>query len=392
MPSALPTESTLDKAVNVFGIGTYDSQRDSDGEHGEDSERKEPEGKSLPEDLTKSPQTEDPFEHNRLLSYPDDADARLGAVINGTVYIAVADLPGIADRDVTHQHPKTEIYDARVESSAQDSKLPAGGVEGRDPGAHAELPSDADNPPARSDYYDRMVTGQQEKTAWSGFEIPKEDSGAYVSQEKVSDSALPTVNKDEESMDDWAQALGNWWSGYEIEDISGRQGFPSTDFAENVDFDKSDQDNGGRVLPLGDGRMLASGGVSMQSKTATDIKLVPAMTTEFLREYGRKDLTKRHVLAYLQKKGRPQYLSSDIIRCLKLNHDIHVKDVLDEFPVTRKASAASQTTIAALRDKFIQIECDNVLDERLSTEMRRCAANMTRAIVDMEKLERGNNG
>lgn len=208
MPSTLPTESTIDKAVDTFGIGTYDSQRDQNGEHGENSERKEPEGKTLPDDATKEPQIADPFEPDRLLSYPDDADARLGAVINGTIFFAVADVPGEDDRTVTHQHPKTEIYDAVIETSAgEDSTtLPAGGgADGRDPGAfpiehHAELPSDSDNPSARSDYYDHMTTGQQNKVSWSGMEFPKEDSGAYVSQEKVSDSALPNVNKNEESL------------------------------------------------------------------------------------------------------------------------------------------------------------------------------------------------
>jgi hypothetical protein len=84
----------------------------------------------------------------------------------------------------------------------------------------------------------------------------------------------------------------------------------------------------------------------------------------------------------------PQYLSSDIIRCLKISHDIHVKDVLDEFPVYRKASAAIGTTIGRARHVLIALECKYVLDPEVASTFRRCAANLTRALIDMERLER----
>src|SRR5271163_3897961 len=168
MPSTLPTESTLPKQVDTWGIGTYDSQRDENGEHGENSEAHEPNGRSLPDDQTKSPQIEVPgngagdeewlsypnepesrtvsypvsadivmpkrkaplprgdsppeedndegsmevFNPDRNLSYPDSADARLGFTVWHRGFIAHTDLPGDMDGNFQHFHPKTEIYDA----------------------------------------------------------------------------------------------------------------------------------------------------------------------------------------------------------------------------------------------------------------------------------------
>ena len=127
----------------------------------------------------------------------------------------------------------------------------------------------------------------------------------------------------------------------------------------------------------------------MNTRQATHITQVVALTKDFLKVAGKKDLTKRHVMAFLQTLGLPQYLSSDIIRCLKLSHDIHVKDVLDEFPVFRQASAAQQTSIARARQALINLECDHVLDPEVASVLRRCAANLTRTIIDMERLETG---
>jgi len=126
----------------------------------------------------------------------------------------------------------------------------------------------------------------------------------------------------------------------------------------------------------------------MTTRQATHITQVVALTKDFLKEAGKENLTKRHVLAFLQQRNLPQYLSSDIIRCLKLSHDIHVKDVLDEFPVARTAaSRASHTSIMAVRQKLINLECERVLEPEVASVLRRCAASLTRTILDMEKLE-----
>ncbi len=516
MPAALPTDPALDKAVKNFGIGPYDSQSDDSGTHGEDSERKEPAGRSLPDDPTKSPQFNDPFQHERLLSYPDDtqgqpdmrltslpgedktlflthpknekdedeeewaggvhdpfqpdrelsypdgANPNLGFDINimrrarqkraeidrawrylldecAREQVAAADLPGDPDGNFQHFHPKMDTLDARVMGVGQ-TKLPEGdGADGRDPGAispkvnenlggASELPSDEDNEAARADYYERL--NPVHAAIVPSYIAPNEDSGAYTSQsEKTSDSALPGVEKNDLSMDDWLQSLGNWWSGRVDGDASGRQGYPSTDFAENVDFDKSDQDGGGTVAPMGDSRTLAMDQSEWNKKmdeamkipdessqkaaidslyttlredkksqpkkkasmnrNATNITLVNSLTKDFLKACGKKDLTKRHVLAFLQSLGQPQFLSSDIIRCLKLAHDIHVKDVLDEFPVARTASTVGGTTVAQVRRKLIDLEGEFVLQPEVSSILRRCAANLTRALIDMERLETG---
>ncbi len=49
MPSALPSENAWSKAVKDFGIGPYDGASDDTTPKGEDDERREPEGKSLPD-------------------------------------------------------------------------------------------------------------------------------------------------------------------------------------------------------------------------------------------------------------------------------------------------------------------------------------------------------
>ena len=447
MPSVLPTENSVNKSVDTWGIGTYDSQRDENGDHGENSEKREPEGRTLPDDATKSPQTNDPeewlsypnepesrtvtnmvssthqqqqqeeddeeempvqgvFNPDRALNYPDSADARLGTLWHRG-FIAVADMPGDIDGNFQHFHPKTEFYDARVESSAGEKKsiLPQEqGVDGRDPGSmgpkgkrvseeqeeHSELPNDGDNPSARTDYFDwthPVHTGSRRQALFSDYVAPSEDSGAYTGQEKKeADTELPGPYKNEEILEDWLQSLGNYWSGTEIEDISDPYGFPSPKFNENIEFDRSDNQDGGTIVPLGDPKMFASGRTSMTNRQATNIHQVVALTKDFLKEAGKKDLTKRHVLAFLQSRGLPQYLSSDIIRCLKLSHDVHVKDVLDEFPVYRQASIVANTSIARIRRGMIDLECKYVLDPEVSSVFRRCAANLTRVLLDMERL------
>jgi hypothetical protein len=373
-------------------------------------------------------------------------------------------MPGDLDGNFQHFHPKTEVYDARVETTADGSILPQEqGVDGRDPGhfsrkkknsqEHSELPSDGDNPSARTDYYDyqhpghtgasnpaEQVRKRKEKRpdlycpkclwmtgggpcprhggpAWtkkreeaaraksregsvlgsvlamfSDYVAPTEDMGAYAGKKKKTseDSELPAPMKNEETMDDTLQPLGNWWSGKEIEDITSPYGFPATDFDENINYDRSDNQDGGTTVPLGDPKMFASGRTSMTTRQATNIHQVVGLTKDFLKEAGKENLTKRTVLAFLQGRNLPQYLSSDIIRCLKIQHDIHVKDVLDEFPVARKASVAMGTTIARARHALIELECKHVLDPQVASVLRRCAAQLTRALIDMERLEAGN--
>jgi hypothetical protein len=357
MPASLPTTNTVDKAVDTFGMGTYDSQRDEEGDHGENSEKTEPEGESLPEDGGPL----DPFGPDRLLSYPQTYTSQGKH--------ASANVPGELDRPPSSRRINDDTIQPAVESVSQ-----------------AKLPDDEDNPPARSDYYDKMTTGQgRMNNIW-----PTEDSGAYTSQEKTSDSALPTVNKNEETMDNFLGALGNYWSGTEIEDISGPQGFPTEDFAENVDYDRSDNQDGGKIMAgknptltfLHSGLLAVSDAIP---RLATDLTLVASLTKEFIQEFGKKDLTRRHVMAFLTERGRPQYLASDIIRCLKHDHKLVVPDVLDTFPIAKIASG--RIGIAGVRDHIINLQFENIQDEDTSCVLGRCAADLAHVMIDLEKVE-----
>jgi hypothetical protein len=373
MPSALPTTDTLGKAVDTFGIGTYDSQRDESGDHGENSEEKEPSGETLPQDGGPL----DPFGPDRLLSYPQEytSQNKHSSVVKAvrSIYeLAAAMTPGESDRPPERRRVNDDTLQSVVESVSQ-AKLPDGG-----------------EPSARSDYYDRMQTGQTEKTGIKGIsEIwPDEDSGAYASEDKISDSKLPGgADKNEMSMDNTLGTLGNYWSGYEVEDVSNPQGFPSEEFKENIDIDRSDNQDGGRVLASRYGDQFNM----ERTRVATDVPLVVELTKEFIKKYGKKDLTRRHVMAFLTDNGRPQYLASDIIRCLKHNHKLVVPDVLDTFPIAIKAKTASSGNIASTRDQLIDLQFENILDTKASVAFGRCAANLTYVMAVLEKLE-GHNG
>lgn len=356
MSAALPSESAIDKAVNEFGCGTYDSDNGI-GARGENSEEGKsetnPNGLSLPD----GGGSLDPFGPDRLLGYP--SSNIFNASIMDRVRLiaqscAVDMLPGDPDAETSHEYQDTGFVGPAIKVSPPGS----------------ELPSDQDNPSARSDYYDKLTIGM-DPNVWSDG-----DTGVYAQPEKPG-SQLPGVQKNDVTMNNWLQSLGNFWSGGEIEDISGPNGFPSEDFSENLDFDRSDNQDGGKIL--------AAEGI-MTQRTATNIALVQELTESFLKDFGRKDLTKRHVLSFLQKAGEPQFLSSDIIRCLKLSHKIYVKDVMDEFPIMKTASSHFNS-IASVRNKLIDLEIKNLRDPDTSAEFRRCAADLTHVLVDMEKLE-----
>jgi hypothetical protein len=381
MPSALPTENTLDKAVNTFGIGTYDSQRDENAEHGEDSEKKDPTGETLPQ----AGGPLDPFGPDRLLSYPQEYTSQnkhssVNEFVNSMLNLAAAMMPGEIDRPAQRRRVNDDTLQSVVESVSQ-----------------AKLPSDG-GPPARSDYYDKMQTGKANKTRMKGHITdiwPDEDSGAYANEEKISDSKLPGgSDKNEMSMDDTLSTLGNYWSGYEIEDMSGSQGFPTEDFSENINIDRSDNQDGGRILASRYGDQFDM----EHTRIATDIPLVVELTKEFIKEFGKKDLTRRHVMAFLHDRGRPQYLASDIIRCLKHNHKLVVPDVLDVFPISKTvknvrefSKIASNNNIVNARNKLIDLQLENILDTKASVAFGKCAANLTYVMAVLEKLE-GHNG
>jgi len=124
----------------------------------------------------------------------------------------------------------------------------------------------------------------------------------------------------------------------------------------------------------------------MEKRRATNILLVSDLTQDFMKKFGKKDLTRRHIMSFLSGQNQPQFLASDIIRCLKLRHSVFVKDVLDEFPIAKTASDG-KFSLSAIREKLIQLEIDSILQPEVSSQFRRCAANISNIIADLERLE-----
>jgi len=91
-------------------------------------------------------------------------------------------------------------------------------------------------------------------------------------------------------------------------------------------------------------------------------------------------------MAYLQDigMGHSQFLSSDIIRCLKHVHDVVIPDVLDTFPVKKEASEKFSSVASSLRDEFVKLEIENVRDPEVSSIFRRCAASLTKIVIELE--------
>lgn len=346
MSSGLPTEDSTSKFMNTYGIGTYDSQRDNDGTHGEDSEKDDAERSALPGSLMV-----DPFELDRLLSYPGVQ--------------AGFSLPGDIDGVLTNTHPDMETFDSVLTTNS-----------------NSKLPNDDDDPASRADYYDNKTLGQY-NDFW-----PTEDNGSYSK-----DQSSPTVVKNEIHMN---KPDGNPWSGKVVQDMSQPYGFPSdyllnddnwpkSDFASRVSMDQKEWEREmDKAMKISDEEekkkaihsLYSDLEASMEKKRAktssltrvsTNIELVSELTKDFLKEFGKKNLTKRHVLSFLQELGHPQFLSSDIIRCLKLRHSVHVKDVLDEFSVMKQASHGGIPSIlnkiSSLRDRGTGVATRRSLDE-----------------------------
>jgi hypothetical protein len=362
MPSALPTAPALTKTVKTFGLGPYDAQRD-DEMHGEDDEEREPVGETLPQ----AGGPLDPFGPDRYLSYPDGPSSSTGKH-------ASAILPGDENRP---QRGRKLVEDTI------DDDIPSVAV--------SELPEEEDNPPARSDYYDPMHFGKDSDNIW-----PDEDSGAYANDEEES---LPGAEHNDVTMKNWLDALGNAWSGYVCEDMNVPRGFPSEDYSENVDYQKTnDGTHGGRVMA---GRIMRTtyddpSESASTPRTATDLKLVEELTKTFLKKHGKKGITRRAVTEFLQEEGRGdrQYLASDIVRCLKHSHKIVIPDVLDTFPVAKTASSrvniSADSVLSNTYDQLIDLEIQNVHVPEIASVLRRCAATLVRAMIGLERIENRN--
>jgi hypothetical protein len=373
MPSALPTDDAGSKAVKDFGIGTYDALSDSDL-HGEDDEEREPSGTSLPD----GGGYEGPF-LEFWLSYPQE-EALQGKH-------ASSELPGDSSHPPQSPRPADDTFDDVLPTSG-----PVTGKEDGDdslepePGTGTKLPT-GQWPSARSDYYDRTVTGSGSRLAPVEDMWAPESTGAYVSNEAEGEgSNLPGAPGNDASMDDFLGALGNLWSGFVLEDQSVPRGFPSEDFLENSAYPKSgDGSSGGRILAHGDASNTVLDLGKDMNRTATNLELVGDLTKEFLKEFGKKDLVRRHVLAFLTERGLPQYLASDIIRCMKHRHKVTIPDVMDTFPV-KTASERRTSSLASTWEEFIRLEHEHILEPEVASKFRRCAANIAHVMAGLERI------
>lgn len=398
MPSALPTDPALTKAVDTFGIGTYDSLSDQSDLHGEDDEAREPAGTSLPDGGPS-----EGFDIDFKLSYPQEralgpkhaSDLGLAELVS---LVSNGSLPGDHDRPPPGPRPADDVLDA-LAGPPSDVRISESG-----------LPSDSGNPAARADYYDRMTMGRAVALNEGRF-WPSEDSGSYVTQEvrgpsdvpdgevELSDEPVvpymsdghyvdergdiesyPEPEFNERDMDNTLQPTGNAWSGYVVEDDAVPRGFPSEDFSEEADFMDENP-----ILPEV-WKLQPFGYVnSSMSRTATDVERVRTLTKEFLKEHGRRNIVRRSVLAFLQTKGLPQYLASDVVRCLKHDHGIVIPDVMDTFPVSEDSSVDVRR-LASLKSRLFELELENVRRPAVASALRRCGASLSHALAGLERI------
>ena len=373
MPSTLPTDSAWSKEVDNFGLGPYDGTSDESDLKGEDDESREPHGESIPDGGAK----EDPgLEY--YLSYPQEQ----------TVWNkhSTGSLPGDLDRPPRGRNPSADVFDDVLPTSGFGNDGDENGETDDGPaldrgtgGGHAELP-DGDLPAARADYYDRMTYGSR-SFDWIA---PDEDSGAYAGDDG---SGLPGPVKNDVSMDDLLGALGNAWQGFVYEDVSSPYGFPSDEFQENSDFPKSnDESLGGSLASDGISITFLRSGIAM--RTATDIKLVIELTKDFVKKYGKKNIVRRHVLSFLQGKGLPQYLASDVVRCLKHQHSVVIPDVMDTFPLAKTASSLAKTASSDLGSVYRSIATLCVRhsgDPETASVLRRCSSDLSGIMADLDR-------
>jgi hypothetical protein len=378
MPSNLPSESAQPKAVRDFGIGPYDAAL-SDSLHGEDDEGQTPPKTSLPDG---GGSTATPPE--LLISYPSNSSPRSSSAFVPGDY----DRPSSSPRD----DRKRGVY-------LSQSKLPDGG-----------------DAAARSDYYDHMTTGQSGEypAGQSKDDIwPSEDQGAYASEEKES---LPSPNKNDFSHGNTLESLGNFWSGYETEDLSQLTGAPNS---PDLYYEKTNEPNSGgtivsNVKPFHLNSVLSSyvkdeislGETIDQldiylknadkvksnlvvSKTATDLDTSGKLASEVLKEYGKKDLTRRQILEYLQKNnlGHKQFLASDIIRCLKHRHEVYVQDNMDTFPIAKNAG---ENTLKGIHAQIVNLHISHSIVPEASETLLKCSARIAKLMALVEKSENQN--
>lgn len=358
MASALPTDDANTKALDVYGLGTYEGPRDGELNGEDDEETTAP---SLPG-------TPDPVYYEPYIGYPQSYDSQgrhasfaeilsrnpiLSGPILGKRTIAISGLPNdpnINPLGVINPNSNTKggvLSPTDVTNTTSNSQLP-----------------DDEDPPARTDYYDSMQSGSNPiqfdaiKDIW-----PSQDTGAYVSSE-----SLPTPPNNDQKSDIYTNGIGNYMSGFVLEDQAVPEGFPSEDYLENSSYPQSNTD----TIPGG-------GIVAMQGRVmrhiATDIPFVENLTKQFLKDHGKKNITRRAVTSFLQDNGHgdKQYIASDIVRCLKHSHNIIVPDALDIFPVK---TASMKNGLNEIHRELVAMEIRYSDNKLVSNEIGKCAVKI----------------
>lgn len=348
MSSGLPSDTSIGRLLQDFGIGIYDSdvsnpRGDSDDLTAESNSN----GNSIPDGG--GPESDPP---ELIVGYPISSNdiKELERVIS------LVTLPGDVERPSIRSKRPSEDTTPDFLSTVADS----------------ELPNDKDNPAARSDYYDHTVIGKNVALETSPY-WPDEDTSVY------GQNSLPGVVKNDKTMDNTLGGLGNSWSGYGVEDISGPNGFPSEDYNQNVNYPRSNDGNSG-------GSLIASQSTRfLMNRLATNINLVDDLTKDLIKDFGKKDLTRRHIMTFLQKGNHPQYLASDIVRNLMIRHNVYVKDVLDEFP-EGEFIRDGRKSMASIRDKLVDLEISNSHDSEIANNIRRSTASISNALALLERI------
>ena len=340
MASGLPTESALNKTMQTFGLGAYDLPQ-AGFEHGEDSNKKKSE-RALPD--AGGPQ--DPFGPDRLLSYPDtvlaatmrfnDEDASSDSLVS---IEGVSELPGDPYRPPTSAKYPTHL-DTPITTVAE-SKLPSAG------------------PPTRTDYYDRMTTAFSVDNYWNS-----DDTSVYAS-EPVS---LPGSEDNEAQISNGLNGIGNSWSNYIVEDQNVPYGHPSDTFAEGRNYQKTNASE------------------KTMRKVAVNVPLVRGIVADLLKEHGKKNLSRRHIMAFLATKGCPQYLASDVVRCLQVDHDLIVRDALDEFPVRTASTVYRTAALSTAWHQMIHLELSNIRETAVADQCRFAASELAKALAVLDRL------
>lgn len=363
MPSALPTENSLSKTLDTYGLGPYDGARDEEPT-GEDDETGV--GPALPgipdlplfEPYIGYPQAETSQGKHATFATVLASSPALRRHLCGINADSI--LPGDSDKT-----PRAPVPNSRTKGGALAPTDVTNTV------SHTELPSDGNNPAARSDYYDEMQTGSGVVENSISDIWPAEDSGAYAGED-----SLPTPLSNDGITDNYTNPLGNSNSGFVIEDQNVPRGFPSTDFVETADYPKSNDGAvpGGSLVATGKSDMSNNRG----ARVATDIAFVEDLTSKFLKEHGKKNITRRAVTAFLQGAGHGdrQYIASDIVRCLRHNHNIIVPDALDIFPV--KTASVSPNNLIGVYGTLLAMEMEHLGSPSVARELGTCASTIAR--------------